>query len=268
MKFLRAFFKTLFTILATLFLYGCFAVGHLLLKLFSAETGKWRNYWLNLWGIAVCRIMAIRVHVVGKIPKPPFFLVSNHLSYADIMVYHKVLDTTFVAKAEIKNWPVIGSMAKTLGVIFIDRRRKSDVARVNNLVANQITSHKGVVLFPEGTTSSGEKILPFKPSILEHPAKSNMPVHYAYIDYVAGPKDEDAINSVCWWGDSTFGSHFFKFAGNRSTDAYIYFGDQPVKRNDRKELAAELHQRVKDLHQNYSSRSEMKNLSEEVERSN
>jgi len=213
------------------------------------ETGAWRNICLNLWGKSVCKILSIRVEIVGEVPEPPFFLVSNHLSYVDIMIYFNTLKTTFVSKAEVKNWPIIGFMAKTLGIIFIDRRRKSDVARVNRSVADQITEYKGVVLFPEGTTSSGESLLPFKPSILEHPAKSKMPVHYAYITYETGPKDKDAEQTVCWWNDEPFGSHFFNFAANRSTVAKIHFGDETLQRDDRKELAAELYQKVETLHQ-------------------
>lgn len=262
MKFIRSCFKTLFTIIATLFFYGCFAIGFLILKLFRQETGGIRNYCLSLWGKSVCKILSIEVEVVGNIPEPPFFLVSNHLSYVDIIIYFKTLKTTFVSKAEVKNWPVIGIMARTLEIIFIDRRRKSDVARVNQSVADQISEYKGVVLFPEGTTSSGESLLPFKPSILEHPAKSQMPVHYAYITYETGPEDVDAIDSVCWWNDEPFGSHFFKFAGNRSTKARIWFGGETVHKSDRKELAEELYKKVKGLHQQNLHHSEL-NVSNE-----
>lgn len=258
MKFIRSLLKTLFTIVATLFFYGCYAIGFLVLKLFRQETGVLRNYCLNLWGKSVCKILSIKVEVEGTIPEPPFFLVSNHLSYVDIMIFFSTLKTTFVSKAEVKNWPVIGLMARTLEIIFIDRRRKSDVARVNQSVADQISEYKGVVLFPEGTTSSGESLLPFKPSILEHPAKSRMPVHYAYITYETGPTDEDAINSVCWWNDETFGSHFFKFARNRSTKAHIWFGEETLHKDDRKELAAELYKKVKTLHQKSRHNSELK----------
>ena len=256
MKFIRSFLKTLFTILATLFLYGLFATGYLILKLFRMETGAWRNICLNLWGKSVCKILSIRVEIVGEVPEPPFFLVSNHLSYVDIMIYFNTLKTTFVSKAEVKDWQIIGFMSKTLEIIFIDRKRKSDVARVNQSVADQISEHKGVVLFPEGTTSSGKSLLPFKPSILEHPAKSQMPVHYAYIMYETGPNDEEADKTVCWWNDEPFGSHFLRFASTRSTTVRVHFGDETVHRSDRKELAAELFQKVETLHLKNGQKSE------------
>lgn len=240
MEFLRALFKTLFTIIATLLLYGCFAMGYVVLKVLGNETGLWRNYWLRKWGEWVCYILSIQVHVSGTKPEPPFFLVSNHLSYVDIMVFYKELDTSFVAKSEIKNWPVIGFMARTLEVIFIDRAKRSDVTRVNSEVARQIDSHKGVVLFPEGTTSNGEQLLRFKASILEHPASSSMPVHYAYVKYETGEKDDPARESVCWWADAPFGKHFFEFAKNRKVIAHVCFGEETVQKNDRKELALEL----------------------------
>jgi len=258
MKLISSFAKTLFTIIATLFFYGCYAIGFLVLKLFRQDTGDLRNYCLNLWGKSVCKILSIKVEVVGDIPEPPFFLVSNHLSYVDIMIYFSTLKTTFVSKAEVKNWPVIGFMARTLEIIFIDRRRKSDVARVNQSVADQISEYKGVVLFPEGTTSSGESLLPFKPSILEHPAKSQMPVHYAYITYETGPNDVDAVNSVCWWNDESFGSHFLKFAENRAIKARIRFGGEALHKSDRKELAAELYKKVKKLQKQNQHHSELK----------
>ncbi|WP_069131320.1 lysophospholipid acyltransferase family protein [Rhodohalobacter halophilus] len=244
MDLLRALFKTFLTILATLVLYSCFAIGYFFLKLFGKETGRWRNLWLRQWGTWICRILSIKVHMEGKPPEPPFFLVSNHLSYVDIMVYFKLLDTSFVAKSEIKQWPVIGYMAKTLEVIFIDRTRRSDVTRVNHEVARQIDDHKGVVLFPEGTTSSGDDILPFKASILEHPASGNMPVHYACISYETGPSDQPARESVCWWGDSPFGAHFLNFAKNRSVDAHVCFGETCISNSDRKELALDLYEKV------------------------
>jgi len=257
MEFLRATLKTLFTILATLFLYSSFAIGYLILKLFSKETGQWRNYWLRKWGQWVCSILSVNVHVEGKKPEPPFFLVSNHLSYVDIMIFYKLLDTSFVAKAEIKGWPVIGFMARTLKVIFVDRTRRSDVARVNSEVAQQIDRHKGVVLFPEGTTSNGDALLPFKASILDHPATSNMPVHYAYVTYKTSEKDEPARESVCWWADAPFGGHFFKFAKNRSVDAYVYFGEDVVESNDRKELAGKLYNRVAALSNSVSKSNQI-----------
>ncbi len=252
MNSIRAFIKTVLVICTTLLLYSCLATGYLVLQQLGKETGRWRNYWLTKWGETVCRILSIRVTVEGEIPKPPFFLVSNHLSYIDIILLYNVLDTTFVSKAEVKSWPVIGFMAQTLGVVFIDRRKKSDVVKANRAVADQITNYKGLVLFPEGTTSDGTRILPFKPSILEHPAKCEMPVRYAYLSYNTGPEDPSARESVCWWRDEPFGKHFFEMAKLHSIDAYIHLGSKTVCHSDRKELAKDLFQKMNQLHEKIS----------------
>lgn len=263
MKSLKAIFKILCIIPATLLIYSCLAMGQFLLKLFRTETGRWRNYWLSLWGKTLCRILSVRVHVVGEKPQPPFFLVSNHLSYLDIIILYNILDTTFISKAEVRSWPVIGFMARTIGVIFIDRKRKSDLTKVNKAVAGQITQHQGVVLFPEGTTSNGEQILPFKPSILEHPAKSVMGVDYVYIRYTTGSTDPNASEQVCWWGDAAFGKHFYEFAKIHSVDAYIHFGSESVHHNDRKALAETLYQKVNYLHEYYSHPAEERVMNKE-----
>jgi 1-acyl-sn-glycerol-3-phosphate acyltransferase len=188
--------------------------------------------------------LSIRARVEGTPPDPPFFLVSNHLSYLDIIVLFSLVKTTFISKAEVRHWPVLGFMAHTLGILFIRRRNKMDVARVNTEVAKQIDRFKGVVLFPEGKTTSGDSVLPFKPSLLEHPATSDLPVHYCMLSYQTAEGQPSARECVYWWNDEPFGEHIFNFARLKGTEVTVRFGQDPVHSSDRKELAEELHKRV------------------------
>lgn len=202
---------------------------------------------MRIWGRATMKLFSMKVVTEGKPPKPPFLIVSNHLSYIDIPIYSAFLDTTFVSKAEIKDWPLIGFMARTLGIIFIDRHKKSDVKRVNQKISDDLNEFQGVVLFPEGTTSPGMEVMRFRPSLLEHAATSGMSVSYASLRFQTSEPDEPAYRSVCWWGKISMARHLLLMGKNRQINVTIRFGDKKILNNDRKDLADQLHRRVSEI---------------------
>lgn len=235
-----AIIKILAFITFTIANYTFFALGWGIVKLFGRSDEPWRNRCLKFWGKYSMKCLGVTIKIEGSPPEPPFFLVSNHLSYIDIPVYYYALKTTFVAKSEIKHWPLVGPMARTLGIIFIDRNRRSDVHRVNSKIAENINENQGVILFPEGRTSPGDEIRRFKPSLLQHPVDADFDVHYAVIRYETGEQDRPARDSVCWWQDISLMEHFIGLASNRSITATITFGCKALKNDDRKILADEL----------------------------
>lgn len=224
--------------------YLLYLAGYIFIKLFRMRYEYWRNRCMALWGRMVIKLFSIEIRLEGTPPKPPFFVVSNHLSYLDIPIYSAFIDTTFVAKAEIRKWPIVGFMAKTLGIIFIDRKKRSDVKRVNNLIASNLNDKQGVTLFPEGTTSPGLEVLRFRPSLLEHAAVSNIDVSYSSLRYETSEKDLPAYKSVCWWGKMSLLKHLFLLSKNRKVMVDIRFGEETVRNIDRKNLALELHKKV------------------------
>lgn len=230
--------------MVTLICYLLYLVGFIFIKVFRMRYEYWRNYCMALWGKSVIKLFSMQIRLQGTPPKPPFFIVSNHLSYLDIPIYSAFIDTTFVAKAEIRKWPFVGFMASTLGIIFIDRKKRSDVKRVNNLIATNLNDMQGITLFPEGTTSPGLEVLNFRPSLLEHAAVSNINVSYSSLRYETLETDLPAYKSVCWWGNKSMLSHLFLLSKNRKVLVDIRFGEESVNCNDRKELAMELHKKV------------------------
>jgi 1-acyl-sn-glycerol-3-phosphate acyltransferase len=169
---------------------------------------RWQSRVLRHWARATCTILGIRIESSGPHPGPPFLLVSNHLGYIDIAVLASQLDCVFVAKREVANWPIIGHLCRQVGTIFIDREHRSDVMRANAMIEQAIDQSRGVVLFPEGTSSRGSEVLRFRSSLLEIAARRDIPVNYAAIRYEAEDCDPPADQSVCWWGDMKFCSHF------------------------------------------------------------
>lgn len=200
---------------------------------------------MRTWSLGSAKIMSVKIKTIGKPPEPPFFLVANHLSYLDILPLFVNLKCTFVAKMEVKSWPVLGPMVKWVGVIFIDRSRKRDVSRVNEILSNSLNKHQGIIIFPEGTSTGGRKIFPFRSSLLQYPADENIPVHYATIHYETGEGDLTPDESVCFYGGRhSFGEHVLKMAQNKTIYCTIRFSDKPVQNNDRKELSDNLRERL------------------------
>ncbi len=242
---IRALGKTFGFFAVTLTFLFCLWIGYAFLFISRYSAEAWRIKIVRSWARAICHMLGMKIHVTGTPPKPPFFLVSNHLSYIDIILFFSLSDCIFVAKSEVSNWPFIGYLAKTAGTLFINRKQYRDIPRVNHLIREVIGVHQGVLLFPEGTSSAGEEILPFKPSLLQLPAEDNLEVCCAAIQYAAPGGYPDAATSICWWGDMTFADHLwrlFKFPG---FEARISFSDKTARGKNRKSIAGKAEEIVK-----------------------
>jgi 1-acyl-sn-glycerol-3-phosphate acyltransferase len=209
----------------------------------SPETKRKKNWQCKikqLWAKGVARIVKIKLKIEGEPPNAPFFLVANHLSYVDIIALMARLDCVFIAKSEIANWPFIGSLARMTGTVFVDRKQRRGILPTLDQIDSALKNQTGVVLFAEGTSTKGENVLPFKPSLLEIAARSALPVHYASLSYVVPGTETPASLSICWWGDMNFHGHIWRFCQLSECEAVIRFGPQPLQERDRKELAKKL----------------------------
>lgn len=244
MSVIRASTRLLGFTLSTLILYAIYMSGYFVLYPLDNFRVVWRNKMVRFWAKTTAKILGVRLTVNGTPPKAPFFLVCNHLSYVDIIPLFIYMDCVFIAKSEVKSWPLIGRMARSIGVIFVNRELKRDVRRVNRIVASNITDRRGVVLFPEGTSTRGDRVKEFKSSLLRHAARMEFPVSFASITYRTDDPAKPASEWICWWGDMTFLDHFFNMLRLKSFDTIITFGERTVVETDRKKLANRLHQLV------------------------
>ncbi|MFN0123135.1 MAG: lysophospholipid acyltransferase family protein [Blastocatellia bacterium] len=233
-----------------LIMAGCFLpwlAGALLLAPWARGARLWRCRMFRLWARLVTALLGINLETSGPAPRAPFFLVANHLSYLDIIVLAARLDCIFIAKSEVARWPVLGLLCHCMNTIFIDRRRKRDILRVNRLIEQALDRGENIVLFPEGTTTDGKTILPFKSALLDPVARRGFPVSLASLHYATEPGDGPASENICWWGDMDFLPHLLRLFAIPRFRARLRFGDNALRNHDRKQLARELGTAVADI---------------------
>lgn len=242
MRTIRAFFRYLSFVAATLVLYSVWFTGALVIP----NKQYWRQIVFEAWARSFVRISKMKIEVIGAPPPPPFFLVTNHLSYTDIPALRAVAKGVFVAKSDIEGWPLAGRIVRDMGTIFINRTNRRDIPRAGALIIERLDGGEGVIVFPEGTSTKGEEVLPFNSSFLEFAAKTDLPVSFASISYQTPPGEPTASDSVCWWEDISFGAHLWKLFQVKEYTAVINFGDEPVHNPNRKELARELREKIEE----------------------
>ena len=151
----------------------------------------------------------------------------------------------FVSKADVRRWPLFGWFAAIAGTVFVERERRTHVGEVNREIESALADGMLVVVFPEGTSSDGATVLPFRTSLLEPAARGGHEISVGWIHYDLD--DGDAGNEVCYWGDHTFFPHLLNLMGKRRIRATLRFGKFHRTSDDRKELAKQLHAAVLEL---------------------
>ncbi len=227
---------------ATLGLYSFWFVA----RVFVRDKIRWRQTIFEAWARSFVSISKMNIVVNGEPPEPPFFLVTNHLSYTDIAAIRTAAKGVFVAKAEVEGWFLAGRICRDMGTIFIDRKNRRDIPRAGELIVERLDAGEGVIVFPEGTSTAGKEVLPFNSSFLEFAARRASPVSYAAITYTTPEGEPAASKIVCWGENIGFVEHLWQLLKLRSYTAIITFGDAPVTNSDRKLLAAQLHDRVEE----------------------
>jgi len=209
-------------------------------------SGRAGASWLHQLCRGALRVFGAQVHVQGQVPAGGL-LVANHLGYLDIIVLASLRPCVFVAKSDVSAWPVFGWFALQAGTIFINRRNRADVVRAANEIRTALKSGALVVLFPEGTSSDGTTVLPFKSSLLEAAIGGRLPIHACALNYELA--DGDAAEEVCYWGHHTLVPHFFRLFTKSGVRASLSFAKIKNTWRDRKKLAAQLHAQVSALHE-------------------
>ncbi|MGB6689308.1 MAG: lysophospholipid acyltransferase family protein [Terracidiphilus sp.] len=188
-----------------------------------------RAFWLQSACKRVMAAMGVHSRVEGAAPARGL-VVSNHLSYVDILIYGAIMPCFFISKAEVVSWPFFGWAARTGGALFLDRRRRSSANAVAQAMAERLELAVPVVLFPEGTSTDGAQVQHFHPRLFEPAIIAAAPVTAAAIRYVIEGAEE---RELCWYGDMPFLPHLWKVLGSRGFFAVVHFGGPQVYLNRR-----------------------------------
>ncbi len=208
----------------------------------------------------VCRLLGIRVKVIGSLDTArPALLVSNHVSWLDIPALSSAGPVCFVAKAEVSRWPFVSLLAKLQRTVFVDRTRRTLVKNKASEIADRLAQGDNIVLFAEGTSSDGNRVLPFRSSLfsaacLEPAATASkspdvsvqtVAITYTHLHGLPIMRHERPV--IAWYGDMDIMSHAWNVLKSGPVDVTISIGE-PVplaSLRDRKELAAFSEARVR-----------------------
>ncbi len=187
-------------------------------------------------------ILGISVTASGPLPSRGV-IASNHLGYLDVLVLGARVPGVFVCKQEVAAWPVIGSLTRKAGTFFLDRERPRAARDLADSL-RAVQQNSPVIFFPEGTSTSGESVLPFKAALLESCIGSAF-IHPAAVGYRTA--ERDAVTTAAYWGKMRFVPHFARLLGRSDLEARVAFGSRLAPHSDRKTLARALHASVSEL---------------------
>ena len=222
----------------------------LLLKLNSPAARTFPHRYHRL----VAAIFGIHIHVVGKpVTGEGVLLVANHTSWADIVIFSAVTPLSFVAKSEVGSWPLFGTLARLQRTVFVERERRSTTGEARDTIRDRLLAGDTLLLFPEGTSHDGNRVLPFKSALLGA-AEARMadgahvkvqPVSAAFAGLHGLPMGRENRPLFAWYGDMEMVPHLWEALRAGPLDVVVQF-HEPLSLDvmNRKALAASARQTV------------------------
>jgi 1-acyl-sn-glycerol-3-phosphate acyltransferase len=210
------------------------------LRLGGPRTLERRAQWLQKTCIAVLRSLEIHHRVEGRPPQDGL-VVSNHLSYLDIVVLSAAMPCFFVSKTEVDSWPFFGRAARSGGTLFVDRSSLASAEKVAALMGERFRLAVPVLFFPEGTSTDGTSVLRFHSRLFEPAISAGELVTAASVRYVT--EDGAPESEICWYGDASFGPHLVKTLKGARFSAVVRFGE-PRLYHDRRAAADQTHDEI------------------------
>jgi 1-acyl-sn-glycerol-3-phosphate acyltransferase len=207
----------------------------------------------------LCTLIGVRIREVGRrSTASPALILSNHVSWLDICVISALTPVVFVAKSEVAGWPVFGWLAKLQRTIFINRRARHQTGAATREIAGRLLGGDAVVLFAEGTSSDGIRVLPFRSSLVGaiHHALGNsthhshitvQPMSLAYVRFGGVPIGRALRERVAWYGDADLIPHLFHVLSSGAVDVTVSWGEAVAydMSADRKAIARDAEKSVR-----------------------
>lgn len=204
-----------------------------------------RNAQVQVWALRMLTLLGIRLELHGQPPAAgPVLLVANHISWLDILVMHAARHCRFVAKAEVRHWPLIGTLASGGGTLYIERESRRDAMRVVHHMAESLKRGEIVAVFPEGTTSDGRDLLPFHGNLIQAAISADAPAQPVALSFIDTATRKTSL-TPCYIGDDTLVGSLWRTLGGAPLTAVVRYGQpQKAEGRSRRAWAADLQSAV------------------------
>jgi lyso-ornithine lipid O-acyltransferase len=213
----------------------------------------------HLYHRVLCALIGVRIREVGsRSTASPALILSNHVSWLDICVISALAPVVFVAKSEVARWPVFGWLAKLQRTIFINRQARHQTGAATREIAGRLLGGDAVVLFAEGTSSDGIRVLPFRSSLVgavhhalgattHHTHVTVQPMSLAYVGFDGLPTGRALRERVAWYGDADLIPHLLRVLASGAVDVTVTWGEATAydMSADRKAIARDAEKSVR-----------------------
>ncbi len=224
--------------------------------------GRFAGLFPHWYHRLLCRLIGVRIHASGEIERScPVLIVSNHISWLDIPVISALAPLSFIAKREVSTWPLVSLLAKAQRTIFVDRQSRASLAATARAVLRRLAAGERVVLFAEGTSSDGNRVLPFKSSLFASAGPPRAEHGYgeaanpigvqtlaiAYTHLHGLPLGRRWRPLVAWYGDMDMVSHVWRLLTQGPLDVQVRIGP-PIdiaRFGDRRAIALHCEQEIR-----------------------
>ena len=209
-----------------------------------------RSRRVQVWARTMLTRLGVELTVVGTPASiGPMLLVSNHISWLDILMLHAACHCRFVSKADVKRWPLIGVMATGGGTLFVERESRRDAMRVVQRMAQALRNGDILAVFPEGTTGDGHAVLPFHANLIQAAISAGAPVQAVALQIVDGHSGTPS-QAVSYMGDDSLLRSIWRTLCARELCAVAAFGPpRSAEGRDRRAWAQDLHREITAMRQ-------------------
>jgi 1-acyl-sn-glycerol-3-phosphate acyltransferase len=207
-----------------------------------------REMRVQAWSLQLLALWGIHLKVLGQpVTTGPALIVCNHISWLDILVIHAARYCRFVSKSDIRGWPIIGALATGAGTLYIERASRRDALRMVGDMADAMRQGDVVAVFPEGTTSDGQHLLPFHANLIQSAITAEVPVQPMSLKFVDAHSGELTL-APCYIGDDTLIGSIWRTLTAPPIHAVVHFGaPERAHGRDRRQWAADLREGVEVL---------------------
>jgi 1-acyl-sn-glycerol-3-phosphate acyltransferase len=202
---------------------------------------------VEVWARGMLAIIGIQVRVKGHPAQGPVLMAANHISWLDILVMHAACHCRFVAKSEIRDWPLVGVLTTGGGSLYIERSSNRDAMRVVHQMADALRQGQVLAVFPEGGTGDGVSLLPFHANLLQAAISADVPVQPIALQFLEASTGAHSF-APCYHDHDTLVSSLWRTLCAPPLLAQVRYGDtQLAKGRNRRVWAQDLQATVADL---------------------